>query len=99
MGAVVSVDVKENFISFKLFSKVLEMKNMKLTYFNGRGRAEVARLILSIAGEVFEDDRIEFSDWEALKPHERFGQLPRLEIDGETLYQSLAINRFLARKY
>ena len=30
---------------------------------------------------------------------QRFGQLPRLDIDGETLYQSLAINRFLARKY
>ena len=30
---------------------------------------------------------------------QRFGQLPKIEIDGETLYQSLAINRFLARKY
>ena len=29
----------------------------------------------------------------------RFGQLPMIEIDGETIYQSLAINRFLARKY
>ena len=30
---------------------------------------------------------------------QRFGQLPRLEIYGQTLYQSLAINRFLARTY
>merc|ERR1712154_491807 len=81
------------------FQKSLKMKNVRLTYFNGRGRAEVARLILSIAGEEFEDDRVEFSDWETLKPHQRFGQLPRIEIDGETLYQSIAINRFLARKY
>ena len=29
----------------------------------------------------------------------RFGQLPQLEIDGKTLYQSMAITRFLARKY
>ena len=50
------------------------MKKVKLTYFNGRGRAEVARLILSIAGEVFEDDRVEFSDWEALKPRKLFYQ-------------------------
>ena len=50
------------------------MKKVKLTYFNGRGRAEVARLILSIAGEVFEDVRIEFSDWEALKPRKLFHQ-------------------------
>ena len=48
------------------------MDKVKLTYFNGRGRAEVARLILSIAGEEFEDNRIEFSDWEALKPRKLF---------------------------
>ena len=29
----------------------------------------------------------------------KFGQVPKLEIDGKTLYQSIAITRFLARKY
>ena len=53
------------------------MKNVKLTYFNGRGRAEVARLILTIAGEEFEDDRVEFSDWEAVKPR-KFSYLDNL---------------------
>ena len=48
------------------------MKKVKLTYFNGRGRAEVARLILSIAGVEFEDVRVEFSDWEAVKPCKLF---------------------------
>ena len=37
------------------------MSSYKLTYFNGRGRAELARLIFSAAGVSFEDERI--SDW------------------------------------
>ena len=41
---------------------------MKLTYFNLRARAEIARLILAHAGEDYEDKRIEFSDWPELKP-------------------------------
>ena len=44
------------------------MGKMKLTYFNLRARAEIARLILAQAGEDYEDKRIEFSDWPALKP-------------------------------
>ena len=41
---------------------------MKLTYFNGKGRAEPARLILAQAGVEYEDIRIEFNEWPALKP-------------------------------
>ena len=41
---------------------------MKLTYFNGRGRAEAARLILAYAGVEYEDERFEFAEWPALKP-------------------------------
>lgn len=37
------------------------MPSYKLTYFNGRGRAELARLIFAAAGVPFEDERI--SDW------------------------------------
>ena len=42
---------------------------MKLIYFNLRGRAELARLILAEAKEDFEDSRIEWesSEWAALK--------------------------------
>lgn len=40
---------------------------MKLTYFNGRGRAEPARLLLAHAGVEYEDHRIEFSEWPPLK--------------------------------
>ena len=44
------------------------MGKLKLTYFNTRGRAETARLILAQAGVDYEDIRIEKADWPALKP-------------------------------
>ena len=43
------------------------MGKLKLIYFNGRGRGEPARLILAQAGVEYEDKRIEFEDWTALK--------------------------------
>jgi glutathione S-transferase len=39
-----------------------------LTYFNARGRAEVARLCLAAAGIKYEDVRVEQADWPTLKP-------------------------------
>ena len=45
---------------------------IKLTYFNLRGRAEVARLILAQAGAEYEDNRIEREAWPALKPSNIF---------------------------
>lgn len=37
------------------------MPEYKIVYFNGKGRAELARLIFTAAGEKFTDERI--SDW------------------------------------
>ena len=48
------------------------MGKLKLTYFNGRGRGEPARLILAQAGVEYEDERIEFEDWPAFKPSKMF---------------------------
>lgn len=39
----------------------------KLTYFNGRGLAEIIRLIFAQAGVDYEDIRIEKDEWPALK--------------------------------
>ena len=36
---------------------------MKLTYFNLKGRAEFARLVLAQAGQEFEDVRIDQVTW------------------------------------
>ncbi len=39
------------------------MPNYRVTYFNGRGRAEITRLVLTAAGVDFEDRRL--ADWPA----------------------------------
>ena len=44
------------------------MDKIKLTYFNARGRAEAARYILALAEVDYDDNRVEFADWPALKP-------------------------------
>lgn len=74
---------------------------MKLIYFNGRGRAELARLVFAAAGEKYEDFRIESADWPTKKASLKlpFGQIPVLEVDGVTLCQSIPIARFVARKF
>ena len=41
---------------------------VRLTYFDGAGRAELSRLILAAAGIEFEDRRIDSQDWRELKP-------------------------------
>ena len=43
-------------------------KTYKLIYFNLRGRAELARLILAQAGVEYDDHRIEKESWPELKP-------------------------------
>jgi len=80
------------------------MPTVKLTYFNLRARAETARLLLAFAGVPYEDERVvvpwEAPDaWSALKATTPWGQLPSLVWDGEIIYTSLAINRFLAREF
>ena len=37
----------------------------KLTYFNGRGRGELSRLILAQAGVDYEDHRVGFDEWKS----------------------------------
>jgi glutathione S-transferase len=70
-----------------------------LTYFQFRGLGEPIRLLFEDLGAPYQDRRIDlFSDaWPALSPQLPFRQLPRLEIDGQALFQSHAILRHLAR--
>ena len=44
------------------------MPSYKLSYFNARGRGEIARMVLAAAGQKFEDVRINFDDWPTVKP-------------------------------
>ena len=91
------------------------MCDIKLTYFNARGRAETSRLILAYAGQKYEDCRISFGelihimnfdfvitfleDLAKLKPSLPYGQVPLLEYKGTTITQSVAIARFLAHEF
>jgi len=74
------------------------MGDIKLTYFNVCGRAELTRLIFAKSGTGFQDDRIEFADWPAKKASMPMGQVPVLNYKGQELIQSLTIARFAARK-
>lgn len=72
---------------------------LKLEYFAGRGRGEVARLILAAADVVYEDKRVTFEEWSAHKPKTPLGTMPVLTIDGKVrLSQSGTIVRYLALK-
>eukprot|EP00762_Andalucia_godoyi_P006908 ANDGO_08342.mRNA.1 Glutathione S-transferase 1 len=73
----------------------------KLTYFKGRGRAEIVRLVFAEAGVAYTDHRIEQEEWPALKAsgYAPFGQLPVLEVDGVVYGQSIALARFVARRF
>uniref|UniRef100_A0A0K0FVD1 Hematopoietic prostaglandin D synthase (inferred by orthology to a human protein) n=1 Tax=Strongyloides venezuelensis TaxID=75913 RepID=A0A0K0FVD1_STRVS len=70
-----------------------------LTYFDLMGKAEVTRMLFNYAGVKFTDKRVKFEDWPALKEKQPFGQLPVLEVDGKILFQSRAIEKFLARQF
>jgi len=72
---------------------------IKFTYFDGRGRGEVSRLVLAAAGQPFEDVRIAFEDWPALKPKARGNVLPVLEYNGKEFGQSQSVARFLASEF
>nr|WOZ07761.1 glutathione S-transferase GSTs6 [Agrotis ipsilon] len=75
------------------------MPKYVLHYFNGKALAESSRLLLAYGGREFEDHRIAYKDWPAFKPNTLFGCMPILEIDGKQYAQSLAISRYLGRKY
>lgn len=68
-----------------------------LTYFPFRGLGEPIRLFFEDQGIPFEDRRVGFEEWEAVKPQMQFRQMPRLQDGDLTLFQSQAILRHLAR--
>ncbi|BFZ09086.1 hypothetical protein BsWGS_12125 [Bradybaena similaris] len=74
-------------------------KNIKLIYFDSRGRAEGTRLVLAAAGQKYEDLRLSHEQWEIEKPNTPFQQAPVLEVDGKRYGQSIAIATYLAREF
>lgn len=73
-------------------------EKIKLTYFNIQGVAERVRLALVYYGIPFEDDRINFKDWGAMKSTTPYGQLPLMYLDGsdKPIAQSNAMLNYVA---
>eukprot|EP00168_Porphyra_purpurea_P020778 TRINITY_DN8891_c0_g1_i1.p1 TRINITY_DN8891_c0_g1~~TRINITY_DN8891_c0_g1_i1.p1 ORF type:complete len:207 (-),score=96.23 TRINITY_DN8891_c0_g1_i1:189-809(-) len=68
---------------------------MKFLYFDILGRGEMTRLAFAAGGVEFEDARITFEQWPAIKPTTPRGQLPVLTLDcGMELTESLALLRY-----
>jgi glutathione S-transferase len=62
----------------------LTLKMIKLTYFDIEGVAECVRLALLLSATPFEDVRVSFQDWPAMKPSTPNGQLPLMTIDDDS---------------
>ena len=74
------------------------LPKLKLSYFDFKGgRGEAARLALCIGEVPFEDHRIPLSSWSSVRDQMPFHAVPVLEVDGEVITQSNAINRFVGR--
>ena len=84
--------------SYILLQGLKSMPTYKLTYFDARGRAEVARLMFAQAGMKYEDVRVKAEDFPKVKPTLVTGSMPELEVDGKILTGSGPINRYLAEQ-
>lgn len=88
---------------------------MKLVYFDCQGLGEISRIIFAITGNNYEDSRyplkvIDLSKYQFEKKEfdedkangklvKSGGKVPYLEVEGEIISQSKAIERFLARRF
>ncbi|CAH2246216.1 jg3689 [Pararge aegeria aegeria] len=75
------------------------MPNVVFYYFPVKALGEAVRMLLAYGGQEFEDNRVPMEKWPEFKPSTPFGQMPVLEIDGKKYAQSMAIARYLGRKY
>ncbi|GAB1598767.1 S-crystallin 4 [Argonauta hians] len=75
------------------------MSDFTLYYFNGRGRAEVCRMLFAVAGVPYNDRRIEFSEWNNFRKKMTCSMMPVLEMQKCQIPQSMAISRYLAREF
>jgi len=74
------------------------MDNIKLTYFDvDGGRAEPARLALSMAGIDFEDHRISFPEFKEMRESTPLNAVPVAEINGVAHTQCNAMNRYFGK--
>ena len=72
---------------------------LQLTYLDSPGRAEPIRIALVLAKLPFEDRRVKFPEFAALREQGAFplGAVPMLTVDGRPMVQTAAILRYVAR--
>jgi len=75
------------------------MDNYELVYFNARGRAEAIRIMLTVAGQAFDDVRYDSSMWAEQKQSTPMQQLPYLKVGSKVICQSKAIQGYVARAF
>ena len=77
--------------------------DFELTYFDGRGLAEVPRTLFATAGQIYKDYRLSGEDFNALKNTGDFktnlNRVPILNHNGAVIGQSSAISRYLAQQF
>ena len=54
------------------YQSTVKMVKYTLVYFDGRGRAEVSRILFELAGVEYEDKRVKGEDWGKLKAGEHW---------------------------
>lgn len=70
---------------------------LKVTYFDVEGRAELTRLLFAFGNVEFVDERIDGAAFAAMKPTLPLGQVPSLEVNGTVYSQSMAMARYAAK--
>lgn len=75
-----------------------EQGAMELIYFPIKGRAVSIRSMLKHANIEFTDTHIQMADWGQTKPTTVWGSLPMLKVGDQTLTQTRAIARYVAKK-
>ncbi|MBU6159831.1 MAG: glutathione S-transferase family protein [Myxococcales bacterium] len=75
------------------------MPHLKLTYFDAVGRGEPIRVALFLSGLAFEDHRVQYPEFAALKAQGIFplGSVPVFTIDGVPYAQTASVLRYVAR--
>lgn len=80
------------------------MSEFHFVYYDCRGRAEVSRVVLELAGKTYSQDNVD-GKWPELKKSMTesgelaFGQVPLLKHNGKIINQSCTILRYLGRLY
>ena len=71
------------------------MSDIKLTYWDLKGRGEISRLILSYSGARFTDERLTEAQFNAIRSSLAYGQMHILNYKGQVLYNFNTIARYV----